>query len=98
MDLPRGASDGPEVISVELNAKGDTWLDGEQVVGDSVFLERVRAATKGHSGLRAVLRVDQTVPYGQVIHAVDLLKRAGVMKVAFAVTPTPTPTPSSSAP
>jgi biopolymer transport protein ExbD len=34
-----------------------------------------------------VIRADQKVEHGRVIHVLDLLKRAGVAKIAFAVTP-----------
>jgi len=37
--------------------------------------------------LRAVIRADKTVEHGRVIHVLDLLKQAGIAKIAFAVTP-----------
>jgi len=37
--------------------------------------------------LRAVIRADKKVEHGRVIHVLDLLRRSGIAKIAFAVTP-----------
>jgi biopolymer transport protein ExbD len=34
-----------------------------------------------------VIRADKKVEHGRVIHVLDLLKRSGVAKIAFAVSP-----------
>jgi biopolymer transport protein ExbD len=34
-----------------------------------------------------VIRADEKVEHGRVIHVLDLLKRAGIAKIAFAVSP-----------
>ncbi len=34
-----------------------------------------------------MIRADRKVEHGRVIHVLDLLKRAGVAKIAFAVSP-----------
>jgi len=34
-----------------------------------------------------VIRADKKVEHGRVIHVLDLLRRAGIAKIAFAVTP-----------
>ena len=46
--------------------------------------------------LRAILRADASVPHGRVIRVLDLLKQAGVTKIAFGVA-TVAPAPSGSA-
>ena len=35
-----------------------------------------------------MIRADKKVEHGRVIHVLDLLKQAGVAKIAFAVAPT----------
>jgi biopolymer transport protein ExbD len=47
-----------------------------------------KAAKAKTADLRAVIRADRKVEHGRVIHVLDLLKRAGVAKIAFAVSPT----------
>ena len=38
---------------------------------------------------RAVIRADTSVQHGRVIRTLDLLKQAGISKIAFGVTPVP---------
>src|SRR5512136_3158298 len=90
MDLPKAAS-GKEiqtVFSVELTVDGRTVVDSERVPNDESVLRLARAAKEKVPDLRAVIRADNKVEHGRVIHVLDLLKRAGVDKIAFAVTPT----------
>jgi biopolymer transport protein ExbD len=44
-----------------------------------------------------VIRADKKVEHGRVIHVLDLLKRAGVAKIAFAVAPLGEGTPVDTA-
>src|SRR6187402_501640 len=89
MDLPQ-ASKGDAIqtiFSVELSADGKTVVDSEFVQSDDAITE---LATKGRTknpDLRAVIRADKKVEHGRVIHVLDLLKRAGIAKIAFAVSP-----------
>ena len=52
-----------------------------------------RAKTK-NKDLRAVIRADKKVEHGRVIHVLDLLRRSGISKIAFAVTPEGMPAPT----
>jgi biopolymer transport protein ExbD len=88
MDLPRAAS-GEEVqtvFSVELTADGKTVIDSKPVAGDEEIGRLARDAKTKNKDLRAVIRADKKVEHGRVIHVLDLLKRSGVAKIAFAVT------------
>ena len=87
MDLPKAAS-GEEVqnvFSVELSADGQTVVDTVKLPGDDDIGRLAREAKQKHADLRAVIRADRKVEHGRVIHVLDLLKRAGVAKIAFAV-------------
>ncbi len=89
MDLPQ-ASKGESiqtVFSVELGADGKTVVDSEEVAGDGAISKLAKAARAKNEDLRAVIRADRKVEHGRVIHVLDLLKQAGVAKIAFAVTP-----------
>ncbi len=89
MDLPKAASgeNVQTVFSVELGADGKTVVDSEQVAGDEAITKLASTARSKNQDLRAVIRADKKVEHGRVIHVLDLLKRAGVAKIAFAVTP-----------
>lgn len=90
MDLPKAASGESvqTVFSVELTADGKTAVDSEPVANDDAITELAKTARAKHEDLRAVIRADLKVEHGRVIHVLDLLKRAGIAKIAFAVTPT----------
>jgi biopolymer transport protein ExbD len=89
LDLPKAAS-GQEVqmvFSVELRANGDMVIDGKKLPSDDSMLPQAKEAQAKTPDLRAVIRAEQTVQHGRVLHALDLLKRAGITKIAFGVTP-----------
>jgi biopolymer transport protein ExbD len=100
MDLPKAAS-GEEVqnvFSVELTIDGKTRVDSLVVPGDDSISDLAKQAKAKNKDVRAVIRADKKVEHGRVIRVLDLLKQAGVAKIAFAVTPTtpqdaPAPSP-----
>jgi biopolymer transport protein ExbD len=89
MDLPKAASGESvqTVFSVELSADGKTRVDSEGVANDEAISALAKTAQGRNKDLRAVIRADKKVEHGRVIHVLDLLKRAGIAKIAFAVTP-----------
>ena len=89
MDLPKAATGESiqTVFSVELAADGRTRVDSEPVKDDEAVGDLAKAARGKNKDLRAVIRADSKVEHGRVIHVLDLLKRAGVAKIAFAVAP-----------
>jgi len=90
MDLPKAAS-GEEVqnvFSVELTMDGHTRVDSVGVPSDDSISELAKQAKGKNKDIRAVIRADKKVEHGRVIRVLDLLKQAGVSKIAFAVTPT----------
>ena len=89
MDLPKAAS-GEEVqnvFSVELTLDGKTRVDSQGVDSDDSVLELAKQARAKNKDIRAVIRADKKVEHGRVIRVMDLLKQAGVARLAFAVTP-----------
>ena len=87
MDLPKAAS-GEEVqtiFSVELTADGKTRVDARIVGSDDDVAKLAKDAKAKNKELRAVIRADKKVEHGRVIHVLDLLKRSGIAKIAFAV-------------
>jgi biopolymer transport protein TolR len=89
LDLPK-ASHSEElqvVFSVVLPARGGILVNGEPALDDAALLDKARAAFFANPDLRAVINADGDVPHRQVIHALDLLKRAGIARVAFGALP-----------
>ena len=89
MDLPKSASGEAlqTVFAVELTADGKTRVDSEAVADDESVVPLAKKAKAKNKELRAVIRADKKVEHGRVIHVLDLLRRSGIAKIAFAVTP-----------
>lgn len=87
VQLPQ-ASTGSEtqsVLSLSLDAKGGTFVDQKPVSGDDEVAALVRASLSRDKEARAVLHADGAVPHARVIHAMDLLRKTGMTRIAFAV-------------
>lgn len=89
MDLPKAAtgSETQTVFSVQLGAGGETVVDSKRVPSEDAILPLAREAHAKNADLRAVIQADSSVQHGRVIRVMDLLKQAGVAKVAFGVSP-----------
>lgn len=100
MELPRAATGGEvqEVFSVSLLLNGTLQVDGSTVADDAALLRLARAAGARNKELRAVIRADGAVPHARVMQALDVLRQAGLSRIAFAVAPgAPVEIPSSPA-
>lgn len=89
LDLPQPADGGvvQMVLGVEIARDGKISVDGEPVSDDATLVERIKQAVEDNQDVRAVIRADESVRHGQVIHVLDLLKQAGVNRIAFGITP-----------
>lgn len=99
LDLPKAAS-GSEVqtvFSVVLAADGVTQVDGKTITNEEGILPLAKGAHEKNAELRAVIKADAAVPHGRVIKVLDILKQAGVQKIAFGVQPS-LPLPGGAAP
>lgn len=87
IDLPKAVEwIGARVIfAVQVSANGELFVDGAKVGSDAEVLNLARLALGKTPELRAVIQADQAVTYGRVIHVLDVLKQAGVTKIAFGV-------------
>ena len=99
MELPKAAQ-GQQiqlVFGVELHSNGDVHVDGKRIPNDEAVYPLAKEAFAKNSDLRAVIRADQSVQHGRVIRVLDLMKQAGITKIAFGVSAVP-PEPGSVAP
>ena len=89
LDLPKAASgtDVQVVFAVELYANGDILVDQKKLANDDALFPLAREGHAKTPDLRAVIKADGTVQHQRVIHVLDLLKQAGIAKIAFGVTP-----------
>jgi len=87
LDLPKAAtgSEVQEVFALSLRADGSTFVDGAPSPRDEDLLTRAKAALEQSPELRAVIQADGAVPHQRVMHALDVLRQAGLARVAFGV-------------
>lgn len=89
LELPR-ASQSQElqvVFSVVVPASGPTLVNGERVTDDQLLVRLARAARVAAPDVRAVINADGSVPHRRVIHTLDLVRQAGISRVAFGALP-----------
>ena len=89
LDLPHAAH-GEEVqvvLSVIVPMRGPMLVNGAALANDEALRDKARAALTADRDLRAVIQADGEVPHRRVIHVLDLLKGAGVTRVAFGALP-----------
>jgi len=85
VDLPRAANGGETVqglLNVVLDKTGKLYVDGE-VVDEARLTIRVAEAVKQDPETRAVINADQSLPYGRVMHLLDVVKGQGVSRFAL---------------
>jgi biopolymer transport protein ExbD len=67
-----------------LTVKPDLTLSlGNEPVNRDLLRSTLDAATSGNKDARIFLRADKTVPYGDVMEVMNLLRAAGFLKVAL---------------
>ena len=67
-----------------LTVKSDLTLSlGNDPVTRTLLRSTLDAATKGDKDARIFLRADRTVPYGEMMELMNLMRKAGYLKVAF---------------
>ncbi|MBM4374622.1 MAG: biopolymer transporter ExbD [Deltaproteobacteria bacterium] len=89
LDLPKAAKGEATqlVFGVEVNATGELMVDGRKIIDDKLLIDEAKKGLAKNKDLRAVIRADKTVQHGRIIRVLDLLKQAGVSKIAFGVAP-----------
>ncbi|MEO1231630.1 MAG: biopolymer transporter ExbD [Myxococcota bacterium] len=94
VDLPKAASGGEAVdstLNVVVNKEGELLLDGA-VVTKEELAAAVKAGKAASPKLQAVIAADKGVPYGRVVHVIDVVKTNGVTSFALNIERTPEPT------
>ena len=69
---------------VFLTVKPDLTLAlGETAIPRALLDSALMAATKGEKETRIFLRADKNVPYGEMMEVMNLMRRAGFLKIAL---------------
>jgi biopolymer transport protein ExbD len=86
VNLPTAAAEAQPRPSmpIYLSVKADLslWV-AEQPVGRDDLGAALTVAAKGDQNARIFLRADKTVPYGELMQVMNLLRGAGFLKIAL---------------
>jgi biopolymer transport protein ExbD len=77
---PQPRPEKPIYISIKANL--DVAV-GEDSVARPSLVETIENVTKGNREAKLFLRADKTVPYGELVTVLDLLRGAGYLKVGL---------------
>jgi biopolymer transport protein ExbD len=89
VETPRTASGGPVDASLALTIDRERvlYIDGTPVPDLDSARRQVTAARARNPEIKAVISADVSVPHGEVMKAIDLVKLAGITRFALASQP-----------
>ena len=77
---PQPRPDKPIFLTVKADL---TLVLGETGISRETLGSALGAATKGERDTRIFVRADKTVPYGEMMEVMNLMRKAGYLKVAL---------------
>ena len=88
MDLPKAATGGAvqEIFAVSVPSDQKLIVDGK-TLSDAELLASARSALAKNPELRAIIAADGSVPHKRVLGTLDILRQAGLSRVAFGASP-----------
>jgi biopolymer transport protein ExbD len=92
VELPKAASGSDQTkttLALTLDKGGTLYLNGERS-NDQAVARFIGEMLPRMPDLQAIIAADRVVPHGDVVHLMDLLKRAGVRRFAINVDPNTT--------
>lgn len=90
VDLPKaqagGPSQAPSFIVLVLDKKGQVFLNDKTVLPAQLAQQLSQTAAQ-NPDTEVQLRVDSSVPYGQVLNLMDSAQKAGLTRIGFVAQP-----------
>lgn len=94
MDLPSATQARrelkPDIFNISVDKVGDVYIEKEKKTLPELYgilTNKVHANTN----LPVYISGDKDARHGTIINVLDLVRRAGIQKVSFAISPTPPP-------
>ncbi len=86
LDLPKAASAGATqtTLTIAIDQQGKILANGQPVASDTALADQARRALKQNPELRTVVSASAAASHGNVMHVVDTVREAGIVKIAFA--------------
>lgn len=92
LDLPQAQAaqggEAPESLTLSLNQAQELFLN-DQPIALAALPNALQRMAAQKPQLEVQLRVDQTVPYGQVLTLMSAAQQAGLYRIGFVAAPAP---------
>ena len=75
-----------DFVDISIDRAGSAYLDKERV-DDSQLIGALAGLRKANPDIRIIISGDADARHGDVIHVLDLVRLAGIEKVAFEIRP-----------
>jgi biopolymer transport protein TolR len=90
LDLPQAeglqSGDAPQAVSVALDAKGQLFFN-DQPTDMATLAQQFETTARRHRDTEVQLRVDESIPYGQVVSLMGAAQKAGLTRIGFVAQP-----------
>jgi len=88
VNLPTATSATPDttkdLLDISVNKAGSIFLD-KKPMRDAALIASLQSAQRANPHLRVFISGDRDARHGDVIHVLDLVRSAGIDKVAFEI-------------
>ena len=94
MDLPTAVTAKrdfkPDILNISVKADGQVYYEKQQVNLEE--LQRILfEASRKNTNIPVYISGDRETKHGAIIRVLDLVRRQGIQKVSFAISPAPPP-------
>jgi biopolymer transport protein TolR len=90
LDLPQAeglqSGDAPQSVTVALDAKGQLFFN-DKPVDAPTLAKQFEAIARRSRETEVQLRVDEAIPYGQVVALMGTAQKAGLSRIGFVAQP-----------
>jgi biopolymer transport protein ExbD len=76
-----------DFVDISVDKAGSAYLN-KRAVDDNQLIGALVGIQKGNPNVRIIISADSEARHGDVIHVLDLVRLAGIEKVAFEIWPT----------
>ena len=74
----------PDMITLTVDRFGQTWVDGKQIAFPDLF-NLLKRRAEANSRFPVYIQGQKEATYASMIYVLDLVRRAGIQKIAFSV-------------
>jgi biopolymer transport protein ExbD len=74
----------PDIVNIAVDKKGDMYLEKTPIKANDLVVELLKKY-RANTNIPVYISGDRDASHGSVINVLDLVRKAGIQKVAFAI-------------